>query len=84
MIKKDNLYQKSWSNSIYFKFFEIIIFQIWIELSRRVDQTAGIGSKKLIKSQFEYDLKQNLTQGRSNCISLKQSHVNLVCSCTLL
>ena len=41
-----------------------------IESAATKDGTAQIGSKKLIKSQFEYDLDQILAGGRSNCISL--------------
>ena len=44
--------------------------QIQIESSRRVDQTAEIGSKKLIKRRFESDLKRNLAGGRLDLISL--------------
>ena len=41
-----------------------------IKILVTIDQTAEIGSKKLIKSQFEYDLDRILAQGRSNRISL--------------
>ena len=74
LYQKLNLYRKSWLNSIYFEFFKIIIVRIWIELSRQVDRTAGLGSKKLIKSWFEYNLKQNLAKGRSNRISLYRTN----------
>ena len=45
--------------------------RILIKLSQRVDWTAEIGSKKLIKSQLEYDLQRNLTQGQTNLIGLE-------------
>ena len=45
---------------------------VWIriEIVATIDQTAEIGLKKLIKSQFESDLDPILAGGRSNCISL--------------
>ena len=48
--------------------------RIQMESLQQVNWTAEIGSKKLIKRQFEYDLKQNLAQGRSNRISLQWAH----------
>ena len=48
--------------------------RIRIEASRRVNRTAEIGPKKLIKRPFEYDLKQNLAQGRFNRINLVATH----------
>ena len=47
--------------------------RIWIESSRRVDRTAGIGSKKLIKRWFESNLNQNLAWGRLDGVSLQES-----------
>ena len=41
-----------------------------IEIVAMIDRTAEIGSKKSIKSQFEYDLDRILAQGWSNRISL--------------
>ena len=66
MIEKVDLYRKSRfisKKSIEFVlfefFFDIIIIQIQIKSSRQVYQAADIGSKKLIKIQFESHLKQN-------------------------
>ena len=45
---------------------------VWIRIQivTTIDRTAGIESKKLIKSRFEFDLERILAQGRSNRISL--------------
>ena len=48
--------------------------RIRIKLSRRSNWTAGIGLKRSIKRLFEYDLKKNLAQGRSNHISLQATY----------
>ena len=45
--------------------------RIRIKLLRRVNRTAEIGSKKLIKRQFESDLKLILALGWLNRISLE-------------
>ena len=47
-----------------------IWIRIWIAIITTIDRTAKFGSKKSIKSQFEYDLDQNLAGGLSNRISL--------------
>ena len=44
--------------------------RIRIKIVATIDQTIGIESKKLIKSQFEFDLERILAQGRSNRIGL--------------
>ena len=41
-----------------------------MEIFAMIDRTAKFGSKMSIKRLFEYDLDQNLAQGRSNGISL--------------
>ena len=41
-----------------------------IEIVAAIDRTAEIGSKKLIKSRFEYDLGRILAGGRLDCMSL--------------
>ena len=47
--------------------------QIQIKNFATIDRTAGIESKKLIKSRFEIDLERILAQGRSYRISLVNS-----------
>ena len=44
--------------------------RIQIEIVATIDRTAEIGSKKLIKNQFESDLDRILAGGRFNRISL--------------
>ena len=51
--------------------------QIGIEIVATIDRTVKIGSKKSMKSGFEYDLDQILAGGRSNHISLQQSFMEL-------
>ena len=50
---------------------------VWIriESSRRVDQTAEMGSKKSIKRLFESNLQQILAWGWLNRISLTHGYV---------
>ena len=50
------------------------MFRIRIEIIAMIDRTAEFGSKKSIKTRFEYDLERNLAQGRSNRISLQGMH----------
>ena len=50
--------------------------RIWIEIVTTIDRTAEIGSKKSIKSRFEYNLDRILAGGRSNRISLVQTDLN--------
>ena len=45
--------------------------QIGIEIITTIVWTAGIESKKSIKSRFELDLERILAQARSNRISLQ-------------
>ena len=47
--------------------------QIRIEIVSTIDQTAGIESKKSIKSRFKFNLERISAQGRSNRISLLSS-----------
>ena len=41
-----------------------------------MDFSNNFGSEKSIKSQFEYDLKQNLAGGQLDCISLQLTKYN--------
>ena len=50
--------------------------QIRIKIVATIDRTAEIGSKKSIKSRFEYNLDRILAGGRSNRISLVQTDLN--------
>ena len=82
LIEKVKNDHQNWQFSIKFDDFwykiEIRI-QIWtqiqIEIIATIDRMAEFGSKKLIKSQFEYDLERISSRPRSNRISLMKWEV---------